>query len=216
MIRVLIVDDSAILRNALKTIVEQDKEIKVVGLASNGKEAVSICESISPDIVLMDIRMPLLNGVEGTKIIKSKNNAIKVLILTTFDDHEYISEAINSGADGYVLKDIRDEDLITAIKSTINGFSILQHSVFKSLKINQSVQNEKRNKYEIINEEYNLTSREQEIIKLIVDGCSNKEIASCLNIAEGTVRNIISNILLKLDLSDRTQLAVFAIKSNLV
>ena len=126
MIKVLIVDDQIILRESLKFIIEQDTDINVVGLAGNGAEAFSLCGKLKPDVVLMDIMMPDCDGVEGTRLIKSKYESIKVIILTTFNDEKNVSRAIKSGADGYVLKDISPEQLILAIKSVFNGFSIMQ------------------------------------------------------------------------------------------
>ncbi len=213
MLKVLLVDDSEILLQSLKIILEQDPELSVVGTGKNGIEALELCEKLSPDIVLMDVRMPECNGVEGTKLIKEKYPAIKVLILTTFDDQEYIQEAIHNGADGYVLKDINDQDLLAAIKSTSKGFSIIQGTVFRTLKTQIKPPVEESPMHSPILD-YDLSDRERNVIRLIVDGFSNKQIAAKLEISEGTARNIISNILAKLKLNDRTQLAVYAIKSN--
>lgn len=211
--RILLVDDSEILVQSLKIILEQDPELKVTGTANNGIEALELCEKLSPDIVLMDIRMPVCNGVEGTKLIKEKYPSVKVLILTTFDDQEYIKQAIQNGADGYVLKDINDQDLLATLKSTANGFSIIQETVFRTLKT-QMKPLEEENPDLLKNFDYNLSKRERDIIGLIIRGFSNKQIAAKLDFSEGTVRNIISGIFTKLKLNDRTQLAVFAIKSN--
>jgi DNA-binding NarL/FixJ family response regulator len=215
MLRILLVDDSEILLQSLKIILEQDPELSVTGTAKNGIEALELCEKLSPDIVLMDIRMPVCNGVEGTKLIKEKYPSIKILILTTFDDQEYINEALQNGADGYVLKDISDQDLLAALKSTAKGFSIIQGTVFRTLKtqIKSAI---KENPVSENDFTFQLSERERNIIGLLIDGFSNKQIASKLDISEGTVRNIISGILAKLKLNDRTQLAVFAIKSNLL
>ncbi|WP_010251375.1 response regulator [Acetivibrio cellulolyticus] len=216
MIKVVLVDDQVILRESLKFIVEQDPEIKVVGLGSNGEEALNLCGELAPDVVLMDIMMPVCNGVEGTKLIKSKFQSIKVIILTTFNDEENISKAIKNGADGYVLKDIKPDDLIVAVKSVAKGFSIMHHTALNTVakQINhdkEPTQRKQEPKFDI-----NLTDRELSIIKLIVDGKSNKEIALSIFITEGSVKNIITNILEKLNLKDRTQLAVFAVKNNIV
>jgi DNA-binding NarL/FixJ family response regulator len=209
MIKVLIVDDSQILRNGLETIIEQYDDIKVIGTAQNGIEALEHCKKAIPDLILIDIRMPICDGIEGTRIIKEFNNKIKIIILTTFDDNDNISKTLNSGADGYILKDIQDDDLINTIRCTVKGLNIIQNSVFYSIK-NQykSIQNKS-----LCN--VHLSEREKSIIKLIVDGRDNREISLELHIAEGTVRNTISNILEKLELRDRTQLAVFAIKNDI-
>ena len=214
MINLVLVDDSAIIRKSLQTIVEQDREIKVIGNAANGKTAAALCASLRPDLVLMDIRMPVCDGVEGTRLIKQLNRAIKVLILTIFNDDAYIAAAIRHGADGYLLKDTEDTVLLAAIKNVIKGYTILQASAFEKLKAQYIIEDNNINHNP--NPDFDLTSREQDIIKLIVDGFSNKEIASKLGIAEGTTRNHISQLLEKLHLADRTQLAVFAIKHTLV
>src|SRR5690554_2342466 len=125
MIKVLIVDDQIILRESLKFIIEQDKDINVIGLAGNGKEAFSLCEQLNPDVVLMDIMMPKCDGVEGTRLIKSKYKEIKVIILTTFNDEGNVTRAIKNGADGYVLKDISPDQLILTVKSVFKGYSIM-------------------------------------------------------------------------------------------
>ncbi|MCX7745821.1 MAG: response regulator transcription factor [Clostridia bacterium] len=213
MIKLMIADDSRILRNNLKTILEQDKTIKVIGCAADGMEAYQFCCTNKPDIVLMDIRMPICDGVEGTRLIKEKDAFIKVIILTTFNDDEYIEKALEYGADGYILKGIGDEELRSAIQSTAKGLSVVQQSVFSRIKNSyKSIQfkrDERQNRL-------CLSEREKEIIKEIMNGKSNKEIANQMFLAEGSVRNIISTLLTKLQLKDRTQLAVFALKNNLV
>ncbi len=213
MLKVLLVDDSEILLQSLKIILEQDLEIKIIGTAHNGMEALELCGKLSPDIVLMDIRMPICNGVEGTRLIKENYSSIKILILTTFDDQEYIKDALQNGADGYVLKDISDQDLIGALKSTAKGFSIIHGRVFRTFKDQIKSSIKENPLFEKILP-FQLSERERNIIGLLIDGFSNKQMAVTLKISEGTVRNIISGILAKLNLNDRTQLAVFAIKSN--
>ena len=215
MIKALIMDDHSIIRNSFKLIIEQDKDIEVVGLASNGLEAFEACEQLSPDIVLMDIRMPVCNGVEGTKLIKEKFGSIKILVVSTFDDAEYVNEAIKNGADSYILKDVKDEELVGIIKSTVSGYKVVNHNVFEKIKANADSKMEiSFAKPETLKS--NLTKRQEEIIKLIIDGKSNKEIALALNITEGTVRNMVSTLLLKYNLQDRTQIAVFGIKNNIL
>lgn len=216
MIKVLIVDDQVILRESLKFIVEQDPEIIVVGLAGNGKEALNLCKELVPDVVLMDIMMPVCNGVEGTKLIKSQFRSIRVIILTTFNDDENISKAIKNGADGYVLKDIKPDELILAVKSVAKGFSIMHHTAMDTVTKQINHENETNHHKQEFKLDVNLTERELSIIELIVDGKSNKEIAAKIFITEGSVKNIITSILEKLSLKDRTQLAVFAVKNNIV
>lgn len=214
MIKVIIADDSLIVRSGLKDIIEQDNDIEVIGLATNGNETLELCKKNQPDLILMDIKMPVCDGVEGTKLIKDKYSSVKVIIVTTFDDDSYINDALKNGADGYVLKDISDEDLIRTIKNTVNGFSTVPGNIFHNFIVKNLTQNKASSS---IASPYsgNLTLREKEIIKLIVDGKDNKEIAKNLYLVEGTVRNIIHSILSKLKLKDRTQLAVFAIKNDI-
>ncbi len=217
MIKVLIVDDQIILRESLKFIIEQDTDINVVGLAGNGAEAFSLCGKLKPDVVLMDIMMPDCDGVEGTRLIKSKYESIKVIILTTFNDEKNVSRAIKSGADGYVLKDISPEKLILAIKSVFNGFSIMQQSTLNTFAQSKEKRNKKSSKtVKTGGVNVKLGNRELEILSLIVEGKNNKEIAEIMYITEGTVKNTISQMLDKLKLKDRTQLAVFAVKNNIL
>lgn len=215
MIKVVLVDDQLIIREGIKIILEQDKEIEVVGCAQNGKAALKLCERLSPDVVLMDVVMPECDGVEGTRLIKEKFRKTKVVMLTTFNDEEKILNALNYGADGYILKDIKPEDLILTVKSAAAGLSIMHKDTYKNVvrKVNS------QNKISIIeNKDLNveLTNRELSIIGLIVDGKSNVEIAESIHLTEGSVRNAVSGILKKLNLKDRTQLGVFAVKNDLV
>lgn len=215
MIKVIITDDSLILRNGLKTILEQDEEINVIGCTENGKEALELCQKELPDLVLMDIRMPICDGIEGTKLIKEYNQSVKVLVITTFEDEEYLKKVLSNGADGYVLKDISEKDLINIIRSTVNGFSTIQNNVFSNIKSQYKTEHkEKTEKLDF--KSLKLSGRDIEVIQLIVDGRNNKEIGKILHLVEGSIRNQISLILDKLNLKDRTQLAVFAVKNNLV
>jgi DNA-binding NarL/FixJ family response regulator len=191
----------------------------VIGLAGNGKEAFSLCEQLNPDVVLMDIMMPKCDGVEGTRLIKSKYKEIKVIILTTFNDEGNVTRAIKNGADGYVLKDISPDQLILTVKSVFKGYSIMHQSTLNTFI--DSKDKEKKNKKTSANikkEKVNvrLGKRELEILNLIVEGKNNKEIAETMFISEGTVKNTISHMLNKLNLKDRTQLAVFAVKNNIL
>lgn len=215
MIRVVIADDQLILRESLKFIIEQDEEIEVPGSAGNGYEAYELCEKVKPDIVLMDIIMPVCDGIQGTKLIKERyQDSIKVIVLTTFNDDDNVTRAMDSGADGYILKDILPNELILAVKSAAHGFGVFHRSAVKTVTGKaRAVRNleQASDKKAVLN----LTDREKSIIRLIVDGKNNKEIALELCITEGTVKNNITGILEKLELRDRTQLAVFAIKNNL-
>lgn len=219
MIKVIIADDQKIIREGLKFIIEQDKDIEVLGFAGNGKEAFEQCKALVPDVVLMDIMMPDCNGVEGTKLIKEEMSNIKVIILTTFRDDENISAALRNGADGYVLKDIDTDELILTIKSVFKGLHVIHDNAFGVVKgkISDNVINEKTGKTEKTEKStVPLTQREVEIVRLIVYGKSNKEIAASLFLSEGSVRNMVSSILMKLEFKDRTQLAVYAVKNDLI
>ncbi|SFX47302.1 response regulator transcription factor [Ruminococcus sp. XPD3002] len=208
MINVIIADDIPILRSGLKAILSQDSGIHVIGEASNGKEAYELCIRMHPDVVLMDMRMPEYDGGYGIRKIKDNFEDIKVLVLTTFDDKETVDKAVSSGADGYILKEMDNEKIINSIKAVAGGINVFCDNIFRSIKQDVVVQQPPKN--------FDLTERETDLLRLICEGCDNKEIASKLFLAEGTVRNGISRLLDKLNLKDRTQLAVFAIKNNIV
>lgn len=209
MIKVIIAEDKRLIAEGLKFIIESDKEIEVVGLASNGFEAFELCKIHNPDLVLMDLKMPCYDGIEGTKMIKSYSANIKVLVVTTFDDDEFVAEALKNGADGYLLKDINAEKLISTIKGVVEGLNVIDENVYQNI-VN------KFNQHDNDRPEYSLTDREIKLIELVVYGKSNKEIAATLNITEGRVKNIITNILSKLGISDRTSLAVYAVKNKYI
>ncbi len=208
MINVIIADDIPILRSGLKAVLSQDSGIHVIGEASNGKEAYELCIRLHPDVVLMDMRMPEYDGGYGIRKIKDNFEDIKVLVLTTFDDKETVDKAVSSGADGYILKEMDNEKIINSIKAVAGGINVFCDNIFRSIKQDVVVQQPPKN--------FDLTERETDLLRLICEGCDNKEIASKLFLAEGTVRNGISRLLDKLNLKDRTQLAVFAIKNNIV
>ncbi len=208
MIKVLLADDVQILRAGLCTVLESDSDIKVVGQASDGKEAYEMSIRLKPDVVLMDMRMPDYDGGYGTRKIKDTLPDVKVLVLTTFDDKETVDKAIASGADGYILKEMDNDKIISSIKAVAGGINVFCDNIFKSIKKDVYMQQDAKN--------YDLTDREIDLLRLICEGADNKEIASKLYLAEGTVRNGISKLLEKLGLKDRTQLAVFAIKNNIL
>jgi DNA-binding NarL/FixJ family response regulator len=214
MIRVLIADDQAVIREGLRFIVEHDSEIKVVGCATNGNEAFELCGRLQPDVVMMDVVMPVCDGVEGTRRIKETYSGTKVLILTTFNDDEKISQALRNGADGYVLKDVDSDELLLTIKSINKGLRVIHEDAYGHLLKKITGANTAGEPYPV--NDPGLTEREIEITKMIVFGKSNKEIASTLFMTEGSIRNVISSILLKTKLKSRTQLAVFAVKHNII
>lgn len=213
MIKVLIADDIPILRQGLRAIIQQDSELEVVGLASDGDEAYRLACETKPDVVLMDMRMPEYDGEYGTRKIKESFPEIKVLILTTFDDEENIGKAVSGGADGYLLKEMDNETVIKSIKLVKDGISIFGSSAASAIQRRFTSGAPSGGIY--TKQTTPLTERELDIIRLIAEGLDNKEIASKLYLAEGTVRNNISKMLEKLSLKDRTQLAVYAVKNNL-
>lgn len=213
-IKVLIADDEKLIREGLKIILNANSDISVVGISENGEAAIEFCKKEQVDVILMDIRMPVCDGVRATKIIKSEFPNIKILVLTTFKDDEYIFDAMKFGANGYILKDTSYDVIIDAVKSVYKGNVVVNPEV-ASLMVNGIAKNPASD-LENVKDKYNLTDREIEIIICIGSGLSNKEIAEKQYVTEGTVKNHITEILSKLEMRDRTQIAIFALKNNLV
>lgn len=212
-IKVLIVDDQTLMCDGLKTIIDLEDNMEVVGVAKNGQEAIKICKDIMPDIILMDIRMPLMNGVETTKIIKNLYEDIKILILTTFDDDQYIIEAIANGATGYILKDIEGDDLIGAINDTYRGAFMMPSAIAQKIAKHLSRSNPKASiKERSILKDF--SEREIQIAKLMIAGLNNRDIATSVYMSEGTVKNYISNIYSKVGTSERVA-AISVLKNYL-
>lgn len=213
MINVILVDDQEIVREGLKMILSLYEEINILAEAENGKQLITLLEKLQPDVILIDVRMPIMDGVEATKIIKEKYENIKVIILTTFNEDEYIFKAIKNGADGYLLKDAGSEDIIKAIKLAYNGAMLFDPEVtVKIVKAFNSITSEKQSSNKFHNNKYKLdvlTSRERDVARLVAQGKSNKDICKILFLAEGTVKNYVTRILEKLELNSRTELAVF-------
>lgn len=208
--KVMLVDDHALIREGIKQLLEFDGSIDVIEQASDGAECLEKLQHVQPDILLLDINMPNVNGIEVLEEIKKKNIPVKVLMLTVHSEAEYLVQAVDIGANGYILKDSRSEELKKAIQSVMDGDSYIQPSLIPSL--NSRLVNRDIDKEKIAA----LTKREMEILTQIAGGMFNKEIAMNLNISERTVKNHISNIFKKIDVSDRTQAAVFAIRNNIV
>ncbi len=201
MIKVLLVDDQQILAEGIKSVLKTCKEIEVVGIALDGAQAVDACEKLKPDVVLMDIRMPNMNGVVATKRIKETDADIKIIILTTFDDSDYILSALNNGASGYLLKDIGATALIDAVKNAYAGDTILPAKIAK--KITDAAVMVTSDKEFKLKKNFNLSEREAEIALMLYDGFTNRQIASALKLTDGTARNYISTIYLKLGVDGR-------------
>ena len=201
MIKVLLVDDQQILAEGIKSVLETCDEIEVVGSASDGVQAMDYCARLKPDVVLMDIRMPNMNGVVATKRIKEIDERIKIIILTTFDDSDYILSAINNGASGYLLKDIGSTALIDAVKNAYAGDTILPAKIAK--KITDAAVMVSSDKEYKLKKAFNLSEREVEIALMLYDGFTNRQIASALKLSDGTARNYISSIYLKLGVDGR-------------
>lgn len=200
-IKVIIADDSDFVRDGMRIILDVDDDFEVIGCAANGREAIELAKKQAPDIFLMDIQMPEMDGIETTKYIV-ENNLGKVLILTTFDDDELVQSALQNGAKGYLIKNHTPEHLKQMIKSVYNGTGVMEENILESL-----AKNTENKATGFVEEGY--TERELEIVKAVAEGLSNKEIANRLFISEGTVKNYISSILAKENLSHRTALAVY-------
>lgn len=208
-IKVMIVDDQPIVRDGLKMILSLSDDIEVLYTASNGEEAVGLCKDSEIDIILMDIRMPVMDGVKATGIIKEKFPYIKVIILTTFNDDQFIFEALKNGASSYLLKDVESDELINTVKIIHHGGTVLHNSIAAKLVNRITEDKDEAQDCQV------LTQRELEISKLVSEGLSNREIAGKLFITEGTVKNHITNILSKLGLNHRTQIALYIIENKL-
>lgn len=204
MIRLLLVDDQDLIRRGLKALLKSDAELQVVGEAANGTEAIAQAAVLHPDVILMDIRMPVMDGVAATQAICQRFPETKVLVLTTFGDETYVAQALKSGASGYLLKDTPFEELTQAIRFVHKGYTQIGPGLGKTVTAPAIAPEPDR--FPAGWEE--LTAREQDILRLIATGASNREIAQTLFIAEKTVKNHVTNILGRLGLRDRTQAAI--------
>lgn len=205
-IRVMICDDDSLIRESLKILLPLKGDIEIVGEGSNGKEAIDICLNKEVDVALIDIRMPVLNGVDAVKEIVNRTKT-KCLVLTTFDEEDYINEAIEYGAKGYILKNNSPDQIVNSVNSVYNSTIVLNENILDKLQ----GKNNSQPKFT----KYDFTEREKEIIIAISEGLSNKEISKKLFISEGTIRNYITMILDKTNLEHRTAIAVNYLKGNL-
>jgi DNA-binding NarL/FixJ family response regulator len=210
MIKVLIVDDQALVREGMASLLTLEEDLQVVGQACNGEEACQMADELMPDIVLMDVRMPVCDGVTATGIIREKHRNMRVIVLTTFDEEEYIMKALQKGASGYLLKDTPSEQVAAVVRSVFQGHTLLGPTITpKVLSHLTAPKPEPSLDYKSV-----LTSREIDVLKLLGQGKSNREIARILNITEGTVKNHVTKILNQVGVRDRTQAALW-VQQNL-
>lgn len=209
MIKVLLVDDQGLIRQGLRVLLELEPDLEIVGEAENGEQAINLVAKFQPDVVLLDIRMPIMDGVAATREIQKRFAKTKILVLTTFDDDEYVSAALQNGAMGYLLKDTPSEELAVAIRAVYKGYTQLGPGIVKKL-LTQFSSGILTQSPPVPSSLAELTPREKEVLRLIATGASNREIAQQLYISEGTVKNHVTNILNRLNLRDRTQAAIWA------
>jgi|WetSurMetagenome_2_1015567.scaffolds.fasta_scaffold224584_2 two-component system, NarL family, response regulator LiaR len=211
MMKVIICDDQDIVRDGLELLLKLEPDIEIVGIASDGAEAVAMAEQKKPDLVLMDLKMPVMNGVDATREIKAKCPGVKVLILTTYGTDDWVFDALRAGASGYLLKDSPREGVLSAIRGTIKGNTFIDPAV--AGKVLSEITSSKKKPATLITGK--LTEREVEVLCSLARGLSNEDIAKKLFLSEGTVRNHISSVVDKLGVSDRTQAAIIAIQHGL-
>jgi DNA-binding NarL/FixJ family response regulator len=209
--KIVICDDQDIVRDGLELLLKLEPDIEIVGIASDGAEAVTMAEQKKPDLVLMDLKMPVMNGVDATREIKAKCPGVKVLVLTTYGTDDWVFDALRAGASGYLLKDSPREGVLSAIRGTIEGKTFIDPAVAGKV-LSEITSSKKKPATLIISK---LTEREVEVLRSLARGLSNEEIAKQLFLSEGTVRNHISSIVDKLGISDRTQAAIIAIQHGL-
>jgi two-component system, NarL family, response regulator LiaR len=212
-IRLLICDDQAIVCEGLRAILSTTPEIQVVGVAHNGMEAIDLIPLAQPHLVLMDLKMPVMNGIQATKVIRASFPEVRVLVLTTYDTDEWVIDAVRSGASGYLLKDTPREDLVQVIIDTVEGRSHLDPQIAgKVLSYVASQPVPSLPDQQLLSA---LSDREREILQYLARGHSNAEIAQALFLSDGTVKNYVSSILTKLGVTDRTQAALIAVRAGL-
>lgn len=206
----MLVDDHAMIREGIKQLLELDGNITVIAEANDGLECLAVLKSVQPDVILLDINMPKKNGIEVLQEIRNKKNNIKVLMLTVHNEVEYLIKAVDIGVDGYILKDAGFEELKKAVYGVVAGENYIQPSLIPALNARLVARDTDKDKIE------QLTKREMEVLIYLANGMFNKEIGNKLNISERTVKNHISSIFKKIDVLDRTQAAVFAIKNDII
>ncbi len=209
-IKVMIADDHILMREGIKQLLEFDGKIEVIAEANDGEECLEKLKTVKPEVLLLDINMPKKNGIEVLKSIRNQNLKVKVLILTVHNEIEYLLKAVDIGVDGYILKDSESAELKRAIMTVLEGESYIQSSLIPALNSRLIARDVDKEKID------SLTKRELEVLVQVANGMFNKEIANTLNISERTVKNHLSNIFRKIEVSDRTQAAVFAIKNDII
>lgn len=207
-INIVLVDDHHVVRKGLALLLNSHPDMSVIGEGTNGKEAIELAKNLTPEIMIMDLLMPVMDGIEATKHIVETIPNVKVLILTSMSDQDHAIPALDAGASGYLLKESDPEELILAIKKAVNGETYIHSKITAELMTAMQTNKSKQTSLD------SLTQREKEVLKEITNGKSNKEIASALYITEKTVKTHVSNILSKLELQDRTQAALFAIRNG--
>jgi DNA-binding NarL/FixJ family response regulator len=206
MIRLLLVDDQSLVRQGLKAMLSLEPDLEVIGMAENGEEAISLYETLQPDVVLMDVRMPVMNGSTATRIICEKFKGAKILVLSTYDEDRDVSDAIRAGAKGYLLKDMPSEELVNAIRCINSGYTQLAPGLLERV-INPKPADKSETTPSVLAE---LTPRELDVARLVAIGATNQEIATKLFISESTVKTHINSIFNRLNLKNRSQLAIYA------
>ncbi len=214
MIKVVLVDNHILVREGIKLLLEQENDIEVIGEATDGEEALEILKKINPDIILLDINMPELNGIEILRKIKAMDKSQKVIMLTLHNEREYVVETINLGANGYILKSKESDSLIRGIRDVNKGGSYVHPSLAESLVKEHKQTGPEAKLSKELEDLKKLTRREKEVLKLISQGMSNRDIAHALFISEKTVKNHVSNIFKKIHVNDRTQAAIFALRNQ--
>ncbi|NEQ22281.1 MAG: response regulator transcription factor [Microcoleus sp. SIO2G3] len=208
MIRLLLVDDQSLICQGFKAMLELEPDLEVVGMAENGEAAIEKVAALQPDLVLMDVRMPVMDGRAATRAICQQFPNVKVIVLSTFDDDEYISDSIRAGAKGYLLKDMLSEELVQAIQLAHRGYAQLSPGLLEKL---MASSNSQVDQSQVASPDLTgLTPREQDVLRLIGDGSTNRQIAEQLYIAEGTVKTHVTHLLNRLNLRNRAQLAIYA------
>ena len=212
-IRILIVDDHEVVRDGLSVMMERQEDFNVVGEAKNGQEAVERARALRPDVILMDLRMPEMNGVEAMRQIRSEDDAVKFIVLTTYDTDEYIFDAIEAGAKGYLLKDASREDLFKAVRTVNQGESLIEPGVVSKV-LDRLTQLSRKGAQ---GSDYgSLSERELEVLRLMANGSANKQIAAELSITESTVKTHVANIFQKLEVNHRTEAVTKAMTQGII